>query len=406
MQTDLPRRSQRRNNKNGVAADRSRAPLLLLTMVMLLMAVGLFYGGIARTVSPTPGAPGPGSSIGTTLFRLATGIAAIGAIATALRGSKISRTYVVSAVTLSSLIAIFAKLGWAGATLQDQAGVINATIALVAVPLLMSAISERQAFTALIPIVACVVFSTVSKLAGGEYYFAWYNQWGLYSSIVLAAGLRFTTLSRAPRVLLLVAGASGIALSTSRQALLAAAICTIYALVRSRNTTQRVRALGIGLAALFAGYELIGGSDRVAELGSVTDSNGRGSLWASSWEWIGHSPIYGLAGLGQTGTEHEALLRVGLGWSTSVHVFPLDAWLRAGVLGLAAALAFVYALLRGSQRNHKYKTLLGLVALPFLLLGSELLYFDDLSAGLCIGVIFGIGSVAVNVNTHTSKVVR
>ncbi len=296
--------------------------------------------------------------------------------------------YVGSIVLLAALIVGAEKFSWSGVPWSVISPTVTGTVILLTLPAAWRLASDKQILVAVSPLVGLCALSVFAYILHGEYFFPWYNRWGLIAVLIAAAAIALTELPVWVRLALGGVGVLSVMMSSSRQALLAILLLAAVWLLRTRGLGSKLRGFAGASIAVGLIYSSIRASQRIEAAGGITGSNGRNELFHSAWSVLSSSPLYGLAGDKPSADLVSSLTTVGMGWSTSVHNFVLDSWLRGGLIAAVASVVFLVAVTWPHRARGR---LLGIVLIPFFLLGSELLYFGDTAASLIIGLAYGIG---------------
>lgn len=352
------------------------------------LAVYLYLGGRER-IATHVNLPAEATAGSTLALRVGAIFAVCAGIWGLTSGGRFARTsYIGSIVLIAVLIVGTDKFLWAGVPLSVVSPTFTGSLVLLTFPAAWRLASDRQILVAISPLVGLCALSIVTYVTKHQYLFPWYNRWGLVAVLVVAAGVALTTLSAWERVTLGSVGLLSVMMSSSRQGLLALLLLAGVALLRIRGLRSRLRGFAYALIGVGLVYSAVTASQRVEAVGGVTGSDGRNRLLHSAWSVLSHSPVFGLAGDKPNSNLTASLTSLGLGWSTSVHNFVLDVWLRGGLLSAVAAIVFMLAVI---WPKHQRGRLTGIVLLPFFMLGSELLYVSDTAASLLIALAYGIG---------------
>ena len=366
------------------------------------LAASFYLGGSARITSHI-NLPAEATHASTLALRVSA-LLAIGAgvWATAQRGMSMRVPYVGSVILLALLIIGTEKFSWSGVPWSVISPTVTGTAVLLAYPAVWRLGTDRQILTAMSPLVGLCALSVATYVLKHEYFFPWYNRWGLIAVLIVAAAVALAELPIWVRMSMASIGVLSVMMSSSRQALMGILLLAAVWLLRMKGLGSRLRGFVGAIIAIGLVYSSISASQRVEAVGGIAGSNGRNELLHSAWSILSRSPLYGLAGDKPNSDFVSSLTSVGLGWSTSVHNFIFDSWLRAGLLAAVGATVFMIAVSWPRRRRGR---LLGVVLLPFFMLGSELLYFGDTAASLIIALAYGIGMSGHRGN-HTSEMRR
>jgi hypothetical protein len=352
------------------------------------LAVALYLGGTARIASHL-NQPALGTHSASQAVRISALCAVSGGIwALAQRGTFARAPYVGSIVLLVVLIFGAEEFLWSGVPSSVVNPTLAGTVVLLTFPAAWRMATDRQILLAMSPLVGLCALSVATYVLRHEYFFSWYNRWGLIAVLIAAAAVTLNELPTWVRLALASVSVLSVMMSTSRQALFGILLLAMVWLLRAKGLSSKLR--GFAGAAIVIGltYGSIAASQRVEGVGGISGDNGRSQLFHSVWSVLSRSPLYGLAGDKPNADWTSALTSVGLGWSTSAHNFVLDAWLRGGLLAATAAIVLLIVVIwPRRERGRQF----GVVLLPFFMLGSELLYFEDTSAALIIALAYGIG---------------
>jgi hypothetical protein len=296
--------------------------------------------------------------------------------------------YAGSVVLLMVLIVGTEKFSWGGVPWSVVSPTVTGTAILLTFPAALRLATDRQILVVVSPLVALCALSVLAYGLHHQYFFPWYNRWGLVAVLIAAAAVALTELPVWVRLTLGSVGVLSVMMSSSRQALLGILLLAAVWLLRAKGLGTKLRGLAGASIAIGLIYSSIRASQRIEAVGGIAGSNGRNELFHSAWSVLSRSPLYGLAGNKPNPDLVSSLTTVGMGWSTSVHNFILDSWLRGGLIAAAAAVVFVIAVTWPRKARGR---LFGVILIPFFLLGSELLYFGDTAASLVIGLAYGIG---------------
>lgn len=366
----------------------SHAMTALAFASMASLAVASYLGGTARIASHI-NEPALGTHATSQAVRISALCAvSVGIWALAQRGTFASAAYMGSILLLLVLIFGAEEFLWSGVPSSVVDPTLTGTAVLLTFPAAWRMATDRQILLAMSPLVGLCALSVATYILRHEYFFPWYNRWGLIAVLIAAAAVALNELPRWVRLALASVSVLSVMMSTSRQALLGILLLAAVWLLRAKGLGSKLR--GFAGAAIVIGltYGSIAASQRLEGAEGITGSHGRGDLFHSAWAVLSRSPIYGLAGDKPNSDWTSALTSVGLGWSTSAHNFVVDAWLRGGLLAAMTAIVFVIAVIWPRRARGRQ---LGVVLLPFFMLGSELLYFEDTTAALIIALAYGIG---------------
>ncbi len=360
----------------GLVTGRRSILVALIFLSTLAFAASLYVAADARLLSGTD-APAPATPTRTLLLRMAAALAVLaGLISHGRQSRRINRTAKLGVLGLAVVIVLI-LVGWAqippwGAV---QNAIVGALVVLVSASA-WSQVSGRAFWVCFSPLLGLVALSIVTFAQDGNYLFPWYNTWGLVAVIAIGA-LVVHRLGRSVTALLVVLLLAAVVLSTSRQALVGLALIGLVLIIHAPRLGSRLRFIAVLAGAGSIAYYVLSTNERLTDLGSVTADNGRSALFASAMDFISEHPFLGVSGSLSSGYD-TGLAAVGLGWSTSVHNLVLDAWVRAGIVAaLMAVLLLVGVCLTRSADGRRALSPIGVGALPFMLLGSQLLYLDS-----------------------------
>jgi O-antigen ligase len=366
----------------------SHAVMALVFASMASQAVALYLGGTARIASHL-NQPALGTHATSQAVRISALCAVgVGIWALAQRGTFARAPYVGSIVLLVVLIFGAEEFLWSGVPSSVVNPTLTGTAVLLTFPAAWRMATDRQILLAMSPLVGLCALSVATYVLRHEYFFPWYSRWGLIAVLIAAAAVALNELPTWVRLALASVSVLSVMMSTSRQALLGILLLAAVWLLRAKGLGSKLRGFAGAVIAVGLTYGSIAASQRVEGAGGITSTNGRSGLYHSAWSVLSQSPLFGLAGDKPSSDLTSSLTSVGLGWSTSVHNFILDVWLRGGLLAVPAAVVFVIVVVWPRRPRGR---LLGIVLLPFLMLGSSLLYFEDTSAALIIALAYGIG---------------
>jgi O-antigen ligase len=363
--------------------------VVVVSFISVLSLAIYFYLGAQARMALDPLLPAPATSETTLLLRFSgvcAGAAGLWSITKC--GWRIRPAYAISIALLSSFVIGTELLLWSAAPVSTALPTVTATAILLLFPTAWCTIADRQIIAVLSPLVTLCGLSVCTYVLSGQYLFPWYNRWGLIAAVLIATAVALRDISTRARIAIVLVGGLSVTLSSSRQALAAVFLLAAVWLLQTNSLGVKVRRLAVAAIAISLIYSVVGASERVEVAGGIGNSNGRDALFESGWSAVSRSPIYGLADDKPNSELGASLKSVGLGWSTSVHDFVLDSWLRGGLLAALSAIALIAAVVWPRYRRGR---LLGSVLLPFFLLGSELLYFGDTVAALLIAAAYGIG---------------
>jgi O-antigen ligase len=385
---DTPRTAL--TTKGGQVPLPARQLVHLLTLgssVAIAGSMALAGRGRIRSGVNLPGAHTYGSQL---FGRLAIALAVAAGLAGMLflRRARLPRFYAGAALGL--LLIILTNYRFSGQHIGGHAytAVVIGTAVLLCAPLGWAGLLDREIATAVAPLTILAAVSCVTYVLQGQYYFDWYDQWGLVAVIIGCCAVALTELSLPTRLTMGAVSVASVALSTSRQALLGLMLVLAVTLWRSKGLTSTVSRVWGALIAGGIAYAAVAASSRVSQVGGVAGNNGRYALWSSGWSVIKQSPWRGIAGAHVDPDLTTALTTVGLGWSASVHNFVLDMWLRGGVLAAVLAALLILSVTFGRTRRGR---IFGLGVVPFFLFGAQLLYVDQASLAILVAVPVGIG---------------
>lgn len=366
----------------------SYAVVALIFASTASLAVAFYLGGTARIASHL-NQPEVATHATTLAVRISALCAvSVGIWALAQRGTFARAPYAGSVVLLAVLIFGAEEFLWSGVPWSVVSPTATGTVVLLTFPAAWRMATDRQILLAMSPLVGLCALSVATYVLRHEYFFPWYNRWGLIAVLIAAAAVALNELPAWVRLALASVSVLSVMMSTSRQALLGILVLAAVWLLRAKGLGSKLRGFAGAAIAIGVTYGSIAASQRVEGAGGITGSNGRSELLHSAWSVLSHSPLYGLAGDKPNSDWTSALTSVGLGWSTSAHNFVVDAWLRGGLLAATAAIVFVIAVIWPRRARGRQ---FGVVLLPFFMLGSELLYFEDSTAALIIALAYGIG---------------
>jgi hypothetical protein len=367
----------------------SRAVIALAFASTASLAAALYLGATARIASHLnqPALGTPATSQADRISALCA--VSVGIWTLAQRGAFARAPYVGSIVLLAVLVFGAEEFLWSGVPSSVVNPTLTGTAVLLTFPAAWRMATDRQILLAMSPLVGLCALSVATYALRHEYFFPWYNRWGLIAVVIAAAAVALNELPTWVRLALASVSVLSVMMSTSRQGLLGILLLATVWLFRAKGLGSKLRGLAGAAMVGVLTYGAIAASQRLEGVGGITASNGRGELFHSAWSVLSRSPLYGLAGDKPNVDWTAALTSVGLGWSTSAHNFVLDAWLRGGLLAAATAIVLVIAVIwPRRERGRQF----GVVLLPFFMLGSELLYFEDTSAALIIALAYGIGT--------------
>jgi hypothetical protein len=366
----------------------SHAVMALVFASTASLAVALYLGGTARIASHLNHAV-PSTHATTQAIRISALCAVcVGIWALAQRGTFWRAPYVGSILLLAVLVFGAEEFLWSGVPSSVVTPTLTGTAVLLTFPAAWRMATDRQILLAMSPLIGLCGLSIATYVLRHEYFFPWYNRWGLIAVLIAAAAVALNELPTWVRLALASVSVLSVMMSTSRQALLGILLLAAVRLWRAKGLGSKLRGFAGAVIVVGLIYGSIAASQRVIGRGGITSSAGRNELYHSAWSVLSQSPLFGLAGNKPSSDWTSSLTSVGLGWSTSVHNFILDLWLRGGLLAAAAAIVFVIAVIWPRSARGRQ---LGIVLLPFFMLGSELLYVEDTSAALIIALAYGIG---------------
>lgn len=367
--------------------------------VTALLAAAFIVGSNARIASGIV-APAPSTHLQTILEQTAMVLAIVVGL-TRRRVSQLQMVrpaLVATTVALCTIICWNVAFGFSHVDRTTLTHVAEGGLLFVAVVRGFAYMTPRQIGFVLAPLFAITAVSVgLWFINHNRYLFPWYNTWGLIAALLVGAicGLqtRITKRWSLAAAICIVA----VLQSTSRQAMLAVVLIVVLLILRSANPGQRFKRLSIFLSLAFVGYVVISSTKRFAELGGVTSSNGRGSLLSSAWKAIQTSPWTGIsADKFGGGSFQQILLTIGNGWSNSSHNFFLDSWLRAGVAAFGLAVILGWMVIRSERKSAGWAfSYSGIAALPFLMFGSQLLFYDNKEAAIALGLFVALSNVCV-----------
>ena len=358
------------------------------------LAVSLYLGAEARIASnvnlPPDATPG---SVATLRLSAIIGAAA-GIYAIDRLGLRLRLPYLGSVLLLCVALGASEVFLWHESSLSSVSPILSGTVILMTFPVVFRDLSDRHIAFVFSPLMLLCAASVALTVLGDSYLFPWYNRWGLVAVLAAALAVALTGLPDAWRLAALAVAVASVTMSSSRQALLGIMLMAFAWVMQLGGFGPRLRGLLVAAIGGGAVYYAIGASARVEALGGVAGTNGRSELFESAQSAIISSPLAGLAGERGPGAFAESLTAVGLGWSASVHNFILDSWLRGGLVTAIGAVVFLVAVVWPPSRRGR---LLGVTLLPFFMLGSELLYFEDMTAALLLALVYGVGMTAGSV---------
>lgn len=366
----------------------SYAVMALVLASMASLAASFYLGGTARIASHV-NLPAETTHGATVSLRLSAIFAVSAGILAMTQGGTFTRVpYAGSIVLLAALIIGTDKFLWHGVPWSVVSPTMTGTAVLLTFPAAWRLATDRQIVLAMSPLIGLCGLSVATYELQHNYFFSWYNRWGLVAVLIAAAAIVLTELPAWVRLALASVSVLSVMMSSSRQALLGMLLLAAVWLLRSKGVGSKLRGFAGAAIAIGVTYGAISASQRIEGVGGITASDGRGELLHSAWAVLSRSPLYGLAGDKPSQNLTSSLTSVGLGWSTSVHNFVLDAWLRGGLAAAVTATVLMIAITWPRRARGRQ---IGVGLLPFFMLGSELLYFGDTGASLVIALAYGIG---------------
>lgn len=373
-------------------------PALLTLAASTGLALTFFLGYRLRVASGVD-APAPGSAA-TKALEYGVFVLILAASALTATRNRVPRAWLLSVAGIGGSCVAMMYLSPAASEPRTAVRYIVCSAVVALSPRVWMTLRPSALNLTLVPLEVLLLMSVPTYIISSEYLFPWYNTWGLVAALMLAHCLMTSGSRHSVRHAVLVGACLfGIALSTSRQGVLALALIALVAILSSRTFSQWVsRTAAVGVVALSVAYMLTT-SDRLSSIGGLSSNNGRGDLFTAARAFIEQYPILGIGAVNVRTTYHDVLLLVGQGWSDSAHNIFLDSWIRGGILGAASCALLLITLLRVPSGLLSPYAYAAVVTLPFFFLGSQLLFIEGTAAGFVVGLSFGLsqrGSLTVD----------